>query len=184
MLLKYLMNPELIERPELWLAMSDGEFLVEDYECQLQRNVEFAVSWFDWSSEERMKKCIDTLGWRYITHHCEDHEGFVTLEAFFEPEEDSPFKLKCSAIYSVSTMWGEVIDSVGGPAMLHFPNGERRRVLEVSSDCQQGNYDLLKACIELGNLDVSVGYKPTNDCVERVEMYRYRPFLDDNNTDE
>jgi hypothetical protein len=180
MLLKNLMKPELLESPELWVALSDSDYIVDDYENQLRENVEFAVSWFDWSSKKCLKECIEVLGWKYITHRQVGHEGFVTLEAFFEPEEYLPFNLKCSGVFSVSTICGEVIESLSGPVMLHFPNGEQRKVSDVSSECQHGNYDLLKECIDLGNLAVCAnhGTRPTRDCIALVSKYRYRPCVD------
>ena len=173
MLLKYLMKKEFIEHPELWMQESDGDFLVEEYGRQLKENVRFAVSWFDWTNEDTIKECANMMGWKYIANEYMCGIGLITLEAFLEPDRHSPFKLKCGALVSVYILGNEVCDVLTGPITLYFPDGEKSDMYDVSIDCQYGNVDLLKECIDLENVKVLSTEKPSPNCQRLVDKYQY-----------
>lgn len=173
MLLKYLMKKEFIEHPELWVKESDGDFIVEEYGRQLIENVSFAVSWFDWTNEDTIKECANMMGWKYIAHEYMDGIGLITLEAFLEPHEDSPFKLKCGALVSVDLHCDEVFDVLTGPVMLYFPDGEKRLMYDVSLDCQFGDLDLLKECINIEEMEFLSTDRPSPHCMKMFEKYRF-----------
>ena len=173
MLLKKLMKKGFMEYPELWVKESDGDFLVEEYGRQLRATVRCAVSWFDWTNEDTIKDCANMMGWKYIAHEYMDGIGLITLEAFLEPHEDSPFKLKCGALVSVDVHGDEVFDVLTGPIMLYFPDGEKSDMYDVSMDCQSGNVDLLKECIDLENVKVLSTERPSPNCQSLVDKYQY-----------
>ena len=173
MLLKHLMKKEFIEHPELWVKESDGYLMVKGYGRQLIMNVLFAVCGIDWTNEDTIKEYANMLGWKYIAHEYMYGVGLITLEAFLEPHEHSPFKLKCGALVSVYILGDEVCDILTGPIMLYFPNGEKREIDEVSWDYQTGNLDLLKECINIEEMEILSTDRPSPHCMEMFEKSKH-----------
>lgn len=171
MLLEELMQEELIEHPELWMNQSEMGYLIIEYLNQLIEDVEHVVYSFRLKREGAFKKSIDAMGWKFVDYRDEDGRGVITLEACYEPDGTSPLRLKCTTVMEVETQYWTA--SSCGPTMLYFPNGETRNLYEVREACQDGDFELLKKCIDIGKIDVmSVAYA-SSDCVVRVNKYRW-----------
>lgn len=171
MWLEDLMQEELIEHPELWMNQSEMGYLIIEYLNQLITDVEHAVCSFRLKSEDAFMKSIDAIGWKFVDYREEDEQGIITLLVCYEPDGNSPLRLKCTATMDVETKDWTV--SSHRNVILHFPNGEIRNLYEVRETCQDGDFELLKKCIDIGKMDVmSVAYA-SSDCVNLVNKWRW-----------
>ena len=169
MRLEELMQEELIEHPELWMNQSEMGYLIVEYLNQLIEDVAHVVYFSNKNSKDAFKKSIDAIGWKFVDYREEDEQGIITLLVCYEPDVNSPLRLKCTATMEVETKRWTV--SSHRNVMLHFPNGEIRNLYEVRETCQDGDFELLKKCIDIGKMDVMSGDSASSDCVELIEKW-------------